>query len=71
MAGAIKEFKTAADLAKGSPGLEGRALYYLGFAYESQAPADHHGARAALTEAAQLQSPWQGEAQKLLAKIPQ
>lgn len=71
MAGAIKEFKTAADLAKGNPGLEGRALYYLGYAYEAQAPADHHGARAALTEAAQLQSPWQGEAQKLLAKIPQ
>jgi len=71
MAGAIKEFKTAADLAKGNPGLQGRALYYLGFAYESTAPADHHGARAALTEAAQLQSPWQGEAQKLLAKIPQ
>jgi hypothetical protein len=71
LAPAIKEFKTAADLAKGNPGLEGRALYYLGFAYESTAPADHHGARAALTEAAQLQSPWQGEAQKLLAKIPQ
>jgi predicted Zn-dependent protease len=71
LAGAIKEFKTAADLAKGNPGLEGRALYYLGFAYESQAPADHRDARAALTEAAQLQSPWQGEAQKLLAKIPQ
>ncbi len=71
LSGAIKEFKTAADLAKGNPELEGRALFYLGFAYESQAPADHHGARAALTEAAQLQSPWQGEAQKLLAKIPQ
>jgi tetratricopeptide (TPR) repeat protein len=71
LAGAIKEFKTAADLARGNPGLEGRALYYLGFAYESQVPPDHHGARAALTEAAQLQSPWQGEAQKLLAKIPQ
>lgn len=70
LAGAVKEFKTAADLAKGNPTLEGRALYYLGFTYELQAPADHHGARVALTEAAQLQSPWQGEAQKLLAKIP-
>ena len=71
LAGAIKEFKAAAELAKGNPELEGRALFYLGYSYESQAPADHHGARAALTEAAQLQSPWQGEAQKLLAKIPQ
>jgi tetratricopeptide (TPR) repeat protein len=71
LAAAIKEFKTASDLAKGNPTLEGRALYYLGFTYELQAPADHHGARVALTEAAQLQSPWQGEAQKLLAKIPE
>ncbi|HXJ92016.1 MAG TPA: hypothetical protein VMT20_03945 [Terriglobia bacterium] len=71
LAAAIKEFKTAAELAKGNPELEGRTLFYLGYAYESQAPADHHGARAALTEASQLQSPWQGEAQKLLAKIPQ
>ena len=70
LAGAIKEFKTAADLAKGNPELEGRTLFYLGYAYESQAPADHHDARAALTEAAQLQSPWQSEAQKLLEKIP-
>jgi len=70
LAGAIKEFRTAADLAKANPGLQGRALYYLGYAYESEAPANHREARAALTEAAQLQSPWQGEAQKLLEKIP-
>jgi tetratricopeptide (TPR) repeat protein len=70
LAGAVKEFKSAADLAKGNPGLQGRALFYLGYSYELQVPADHHDARGALAEAAQLQSPWQGEAEKLLAKIP-
>lgn len=70
MAGAIQELKTASNLAKGDPAVQARALFYMGYAYEELAPPNHRAAAEALTEAASLQSPWQGQAQSLLAKIP-
>lgn len=68
--GAIQELKTASGLAKGNPSLQARALFYMGYAYEELLPPNHRAAAEALTEAAGLQSPWQGQAQSLLAKIP-
>lgn len=70
MTGAIQELKTAAELGKADPALQARALFYMGYAYEEMSPPNHHGAAEALTQAASLQSPWQGQAQSLLAKIP-
>jgi len=70
MTGAIQELKTAATLGKADPNLQARALFYEGYAYEEMVPANHHAAAEALTEAASLQSQWQGQAQSLLAKIP-
>jgi len=70
MTGAIQELKTASELGKADPALQARALFYMGYAYEEQAPPNHHAAAEALTQAASLQSPWQGQAQSLLAKIP-
>ena len=69
VAGAIDEFKAAADLLEGNPQLQGRALYYLGYANEVIYPPKHQAAIEALTKAAELPSPWQGEAQSLLAKV--
>ncbi len=66
---AIDEFKKAADLLDGNPQLQGRALYYLGYAYEVIYPPRHSSAIDALSKAAGLASPWQGEAQSLLAKV--
>ncbi|HEY6292990.1 MAG TPA: hypothetical protein VI455_15675 [Terriglobia bacterium] len=71
VAGAVQELKTAVGLLTANPNLQARALFYLGTAYEFQIPPDHHAATQALSEAVKLQSPWQGEAQALLAKIPQ
>ena len=69
VAGAIDEFKKAADLLEGNPQLQGRALYYLGYAYEVIYPPRHSSAIEALSKAAELASPWQGEARNLLAKV--
>lgn len=66
---AISEFRAAADLLGGNPQLRGQALYYLGYAYEVQTPANHHAAADALTQAAAIQSPWQAQARDLLAKV--
>jgi tetratricopeptide (TPR) repeat protein len=66
---AIDEFKTAADLLEGNAQLQGRALYYLGYACEVTYPPRHSSAIDALTKAAELASPWQGEAQNLLTKV--
>ena len=66
---AIDEFKKAADLLEGNPQLQGRALYYLGYANEVIYPPRHQSAIEALSKAAELPSPWQGEAQNLLAKV--
>jgi len=71
VAGAIQELKAAAGLLSANPALQGRALFYLGTAYEFQVPADHRAATEALTQAVKLPSPWQAEAQALLNKIPQ
>jgi hypothetical protein len=69
VATAIKELKQAADLLEGNPALEGRTLFYLGYAYELSYPANHHLAYQALSKAAGLQSPWQAQAQDLLEKV--
>jgi tetratricopeptide (TPR) repeat protein len=66
---AIDELKTAADLLGANPELQGQALYYLGYAYESGAPVNHKGAIEALDKAASLQSSWKAPADDLLAKV--
>ncbi len=69
VAPAITEFKTAVDLLGGNPALQGRTLFYLGYAYEVLYPPNHRLAAEALTKSASLQSPWQGPAQDLLEKV--
>jgi hypothetical protein len=69
MAPAIEELKAAAGLLGGNPSLEGRALFYLGYAYEISYPANHHLAADALERAVSLQSPWQASARDLLQKV--
>jgi hypothetical protein len=66
---AIDELKTAADLLAANPELQGQALYYLAYAYESGAPVNHKGAIEALTKAASLQSSWKAPSDELLAKV--
>jgi tetratricopeptide (TPR) repeat protein len=66
---AIQEFKTASDLLGTNPALQGRALFYLGYAYEASSPPNHKGAIEALSRAAALQSPWQAAAADILAKV--
>jgi tetratricopeptide (TPR) repeat protein len=66
---AIEHFKAAADLLEGAPQLLGRTLFYLGYAYEVIYPPNHKGAMDALARAAEIASPWQGEARELLAKV--
>jgi tetratricopeptide (TPR) repeat protein len=66
---AIDELKVAADLLEGNPELQGQALYYLGYAYEANYPANHQGAFEALTHASNLQTSWRGPAQDLLEKV--
>ena len=65
---AIDELKTAADLLGGNPELQGQALFYLAYAYESGS-ANHKAALEALTKASSLQSSWKGQADDLLAKV--
>jgi len=66
---AIDELKTAADLLGANPELQGQALFYLAYAYESGYPANHRGAMDALTKAVSLQSSWKPQADDLLAKV--
>jgi tetratricopeptide (TPR) repeat protein len=66
---AIEELQTAADLLAANPELQGQALYYLGYAYESGSPVNHRGARDALSKAVSLQSSWQAPASDLLGKV--
>jgi tetratricopeptide (TPR) repeat protein len=69
LAPAIEEFKTAITLLDGNPALQGQALYYLAFAYETGVPANHRGAMEALIKAVGLPGPFQGQSQALLAKV--
>jgi tetratricopeptide (TPR) repeat protein len=69
LAPAIQEFKTAIDLLGSNPELQGRTLYYLGYAYEVIFPANHDGAIEALSRAANLQTSWKDQAADLLAKV--
>lgn len=69
LAPAIGEFKTAIDLLQADPALEGEALYFLGYAYEAQYPANHRGAIDALSKSASLPSRFQHDATELLAKV--
>jgi len=66
---AIDELKTAADLLAANPQLQGQALYYLGYAYESGAPVNHKAAIDALSKASSLQSTWKAPADDLLGKV--
>jgi len=66
---AIDELKTAADLLEANPELQGQALYYLAYAYESGYPANHRGAMDALSKAVTLQSSWKAPANELLGKV--
>lgn len=69
VAPAIDLFKKASDLLTTNPQLQGRALFYLGYAFEVLYPPNHKGAIDALTRSAALASPWQGQAQELLGKV--
>jgi len=66
---AIDELKTAADLLGGNPQLQGQALYYTGYAYESGTPVNHKAAIEALSKASSLQSTWKAPADDLLGKV--
>ena len=65
----IDELKAAADLLGANPELQAQALYFLGNAYEYNAPANHKAAIEALSKAASLQSSWKPQAEDLLAKV--
>ena len=69
LAPAIEELKTAADLLGANQELQGQALYYMAYAYESGAPVNHKGAMEALEKASNLQSSWKAPASELLAKV--
>src|SRR5579884_151893 len=69
IAPAIDQFKTAATLLGGNPDYQAQALFYLGNAYEFAYPPNHRAAAEALERAASLQTPWQGRARELLAKV--
>lgn len=69
VAPAIDLFKKAVDLLGSNPQMQGKALYFLGYAYEVLYPPNHKGAMDALTRAAGIASPWQGQSQKLLADV--
>ena len=66
---AIDELKTAVTLLDANPALQGQALYYLAYAYESGFPANHRGAIDALTKAQALSGPFQNQAHDLLVKV--
>lgn len=69
VASAIQEFKTAVDLLAADPALQGRTLFYLGYAYEVLYPPNHRLAEEALARSAGIASPWQGQARELLGKV--
>jgi tetratricopeptide (TPR) repeat protein len=69
LAPAFEELKSAVSLLDGNPALQGQALYYLAYAYESGYPANHRGAIEALTKAESLPGPFQERARELLAKV--
>jgi tetratricopeptide (TPR) repeat protein len=69
VAPAIDWFKKAVDLLGSNPQLQGRAFFYMGYAYEVLSPPNHKGAIDALTRSAALASPWQAQAQELLGKV--
>jgi hypothetical protein len=69
VAPAIQELKTAVDLLDANPTLKAQALFYLGYAYEVLSPPNHHEALDALSKAVAIQSPWQAQAEDLLAKV--
>lgn len=69
VAPAIDEFKKSVDLLGANPALQGRALFYMGYAYEVLSPPSHKGAIDALTRSVSLASPWQAQAQDLLGKV--
>jgi tetratricopeptide (TPR) repeat protein len=66
---AIQELRTASDLLAANPQLQGQALYFLGYAYEENYPANHSSAAQALTRSAALNSPMQTQARELLTKV--
>jgi len=65
----IQEFNTAADLLAASPEYQGKALYFLGYAYEAEYPPNHRLAIDALTKASGLQSSFAAPSRDLLAKV--
>jgi tetratricopeptide (TPR) repeat protein len=66
---AVQELKTSADLLSTNPQLQGQALYFLGYAYEQNYPANHQAAAQALTRSVALNSPMQAQARELLSKV--
>jgi len=66
---AIQEFKTAVDLLGSNPEYQGKALYFLGYAYEAEYPPNHRLAIDALTRASALQSTFAAPSRDLLAKV--
>ena len=69
VADVISEFKSAIDLLEGNPELQGKALFFLGNAYEFETPANHKAAVDALTRASNLQTSFQAPSKDLLAKV--
>ena len=69
MGPAIEELKTAVDLLANNPELQGQALYYLAYAYESGSPVNHKAALEALGKAASLQTSWKPQAEELLGRV--
>jgi tetratricopeptide (TPR) repeat protein len=68
-AAAIQDFKTASEMLSANPQMQAQALYFLGYAYEQNYPANHHAAAEALSRASALDSPIQAQARDLLTKV--
>lgn len=66
---AIQDIKTAVDLLGANPEYQGKALYFLGYAYEAAYPPNHRLAIDALTRASALQSTFAAPSRDLLAKV--
>jgi tetratricopeptide (TPR) repeat protein len=66
---AIQDLNAAADLLKANPEFQGKALFFLGNAYEFEYPPNHRLAIDALTRASGLQSGFAGPSRDLLAKV--
>ncbi len=69
VAPALPDLKAAVDLLVGNPPLQGQALFYMAYVYEELTPPNHREALNALNKAVAIQSPWQGPARDLLAKV--